>query len=51
MDLNADLGESFGSWTMGDDASMFRIVSSANALADSMPATPFTMLDSCRAAF
>ncbi|MGO4434954.1 LamB/YcsF family protein, partial [Paenarthrobacter sp. RAF9] len=22
MDLNADLGESFGSWTMGDDASM-----------------------------
>lgn len=30
MDLNADLGESFGAWTMGDDAAMLAIVSSAN---------------------
>ncbi|MGF3052439.1 LamB/YcsF family protein [Microbacterium sp. YY-03] len=30
MDLNADLGESFGAWTMGDDAAMLEIVSSAN---------------------
>ncbi|WP_291588922.1 LamB/YcsF family protein [Comamonas sp. UBA7528] len=30
MDLNSDLGESFGAWSMGDDASMLDIVSSAN---------------------
>ncbi|MEZ2391995.1 LamB/YcsF family protein [bacterium RCC_150] len=51
MDLNADLGESFGSWTMGDDASMFRIVSSANVACGFHAGDPVTMLDSCRAAF
>ena len=30
MDLNSDLGESFGAWTMGDDAAMLDILSSAN---------------------
>ncbi|HQQ70576.1 MAG TPA: 5-oxoprolinase subunit PxpA [Alicycliphilus sp.] len=30
MDLNSDLGESLGAWTMGDDAAMLGIVSSAN---------------------
>ena len=30
MDLNSDLGESFGAWRMGDDAAMLGIVSSAN---------------------
>ena len=30
MDLNSDLGESFGAWGMGDDAAMLDIVSSAN---------------------
>jgi 5-oxoprolinase (ATP-hydrolysing) subunit A len=30
IDLNADLGEGFGPWTMGDDAAMLDIVSSAN---------------------
>ena len=30
MDLNSDLGESFGDWRMGDDAAMLHIVSSAN---------------------
>lgn len=30
MDLNSDLGESFGPWPMGDDASMLSIVTSAN---------------------
>ena len=51
MDLNADLGESFGSWTVGDDASMFRIVSSANVACGFHAGDPLTMLDSCRAAF
>ncbi|RWK11052.1 5-oxoprolinase subunit PxpA [Mesorhizobium sp.] len=30
IDLNSDLGESFGSWPMGDDVSMLSIVTSAN---------------------
>ncbi|RQM47169.1 LamB/YcsF family protein [Paraburkholderia bannensis] len=30
IDLNSDLGESFGPWRMGDDASMLEIVTSAN---------------------
>ncbi|MFH5879634.1 LamB/YcsF family protein [Arthrobacter sp. NA-172] len=51
MDLNADSGESFGSWTMGNDASMFRIVSSANVACGFHAGDPVTMLDSCRAAF
>ncbi|WP_347350981.1 5-oxoprolinase subunit PxpA [Intrasporangium sp.] len=30
IDLNSDLGESFGTWQLGDDAAMLDIVSSAN---------------------
>lgn len=30
VDLNSDMGESFGPWTMGDDASLLDIVTSAN---------------------
>ncbi|MFJ4142406.1 LamB/YcsF family protein [Pseudomonas sp. NPDC089734] len=30
IDLNSDLGESFGAWSMGDDAAVLEIVSSAN---------------------
>ena len=30
IDLNSDMGESFGAWTMGDDDAMLHIVSSAN---------------------
>jgi len=30
IDLNADLGESYGPWEMGDDAAMLSIVTSAN---------------------
>ncbi len=30
IDLNSDLGESYGVWSMGDDAAMIDIVSSAN---------------------
>jgi 5-oxoprolinase (ATP-hydrolysing) subunit A len=51
LDLNADLGESFGSWNMGDDASMFRLVTSANVACGFHAGDPVTMLDSCRAAY
>jgi UPF0271 protein len=30
IDLNSDMGEGFGPWTMGDDAAMLDIVTSAN---------------------
>jgi UPF0271 protein len=30
IDLNCDMGESFGPWKMGDDAAMLAIISSAN---------------------
>lgn len=30
IDLNSDLGESFGAWSMGDDAAMLDVVTSAN---------------------
>jgi UPF0271 protein len=30
VDLNADMGESFGPWNMGDDAALLDVVSSAN---------------------
>ena len=30
IDLNADLGESFGRWTLGDDDAMLEVVTSAN---------------------
>ncbi|MFT4136469.1 LamB/YcsF family protein [Microbacterium sp.] len=30
IDLNSDIGESFGAWTLGDDAAMLGLVSSAN---------------------
>jgi UPF0271 protein len=30
MDLNADLGEGFGSWAMGDDSALLDVVTSAN---------------------
>ena len=30
IDINVDAGESYGAWTMGDDAALFAEVSSAN---------------------
>ena len=30
VDLNADMGESFGPWQMGDDLSLLDVVTSAN---------------------
>ena len=30
INLNADLGESFGAWTMGEDEALLQVVRSAN---------------------
>ena len=43
IDLNADLGEGFGPWTMGDDEAMLAIVSSANVACGGHASDPDTM--------
>lgn len=50
MDLNADLGESFGAWTMGDDAAMLAIVSSANVACGFHGGDPIGIVTTLRAA-
>lgn len=50
MDLNSDLGESFGAWAMGDDASMLDIVTSANVACGFHAGDPAGILDTLRAA-
>ena len=44
MDLNADLGESFGRWTLGDDAALVAHITSAN-LACGFHAGDFRVMD------
>lgn len=43
IDLNADLGEGYGPWTMGDDAAMLGLVSSANVACGGHASDPETM--------
>ncbi len=50
IDLNSDLGESFGAWRMGDDAAMLPLVTSANLACGFHAGDPATMLDGVRLA-
>ena len=50
MDLNSDVGESFGSWTMGDDAAIMKVVSSANVACGFHAGDPVTARTTCAAA-
>lgn len=50
IDLNADLGEGFGAWSMGDDAAMLDVVTSANIACGFHAGDPVIMLATCRAA-
>jgi UPF0271 protein len=43
IDLNADLGEGYGPWTMGDDQAMLDIVTSANIACGGHASDPETM--------
>lgn len=47
VDLNADLGESFGAWTMGDDAALLALVSSANIACGFHAGDPLTLSRTC----
>lgn len=50
MDINSDLGESFGAWPMGDDAAMLDIVTSANVACGFHAGDPAGILDTLKAA-
>ena len=50
IDLNADLGEGFGVWQLGDDDAMLGIVSSANVACGFHAGDPAGLLRVCRSA-
>jgi 5-oxoprolinase (ATP-hydrolysing) subunit A len=50
IDLNADLGESFGAWPMGQDALLMPVVSSANVACGGHAGDPGTMRRTVRLA-
>lgn len=50
MDLNSDLGEGFGRWTLGDDDALLSIVTSANVACGFHAGDPTTMRRVCAVA-
>jgi 5-oxoprolinase (ATP-hydrolysing) subunit A len=50
IDLNADLGEGFGVWRLGDDDAMLGIVTSANIACGFHAGDPAGLLSVCRLA-
>lgn len=50
IDLNSDLGESFGAWSMGDDTAILEVVSSANVACGFHAGDPAGILRTLKAA-
>lgn len=50
INLNADLGESFGAWTMGDDAALLQVVGAANIACGFHAGDPLVMRRTLRTA-
>ena len=50
IDLNADLGEGFGAWSMGDDDALLALVTSANVACGFHAGDPPTMRRVCQTA-
>jgi UPF0271 protein len=50
IDLNADLGEGFGVWELGDDNAMLEVVTSANIACGFHAGDPARLARTCRAA-
>lgn len=48
LDLNADVGESYGAWTLGDDAAVLDVVTSANVACGFHAGDPLTLRTTCR---
>jgi 5-oxoprolinase (ATP-hydrolysing) subunit A len=47
IDLNADLGESFGSWTLGDDDALLELITSANVACGFHAGDPTVLRRTC----
>jgi UPF0271 protein len=47
VDLNADLGEGFGVWTLGDDTALLDVITSANVACGFHAGDPITMRRVC----
>ena len=50
IDINSDMGESFGAWNMGDDALLMQNISSANIACGFHAGDPDVMLETVRCA-
>ncbi len=50
IDLNADLGEGFGAWRLGDDDALLEVVTSANVACGFHAGDPVTMARVCSSA-
>ena len=50
IDLNADLGESFGSWTLGDDDALLDVITSANVACGFHAGDPTVLRRTCERA-
>jgi 5-oxoprolinase (ATP-hydrolysing) subunit A len=50
IDLNADLGESFGAWRLGDDQALLTVVTSANIACGFHAGDPLTLRKACAGA-
>lgn len=50
IDLNSDVGESFGRWTLGDDAALTPLVTSVNVACGFHAGDPSTLRRTCAAA-
>ncbi len=50
VDLNSDLGESFGRWVLNDDATMVKLVTSANVACGFHAGDPTTLRRTCELA-
>lgn len=47
INLNADIGESFGRWKLGDDEALCALISSANIACGFHAGDPLTLRHSC----
>lgn len=50
IDINCDMGESFGNWKMGDDEGMMPFITTANVACGFHASDPLTMIGTCRRA-
>jgi UPF0271 protein len=50
IDINCDLGESFGNWQMGDDGGMMPLITTANVACGFHAGDPVIMVNTCKLA-